>query len=70
MVTTDGLTTSHPSFAAAAQHLAVTIGDEATVDEGIKIVEFGEEDGILLTQTWTSRMIGREICWSTESPLQ
>ena len=70
MVSIDDLTTSHPSFAGAAQHLAVTIGDVATVDRKIQIVEFSEEDGILLTQTWTSRMIGREICWSTESPLQ
>ena len=70
MVSIDGLTTSHPSFAAAAQHLAVTIGDAATVDEGIKIVEFSEEDGIVLTQNWTPSMIGREIAWNTANPLR
>ena len=48
----------------------MTIGDEATVDEGIKIVEFGEEDGILLTQNWTPAMFGREIAWYTDNPLR
>ena len=67
MVTLAGHTTSHQSFARAALHLATTIGDADTVERGIQIVEFTEDDGIVLTQSWTPRMIDGEIAWTTAS---
>lgn len=69
MVTLDDNTTTHRTFARAAQHLATTIGDTCTVERGIQIVEFSEADGILLSQVWTPRMIDGEIAWSAPSLL-
>ena len=67
LVTLGESTTSHRTFTRAALHLASTLGDADTVERGIQIVEFSEDDGIVLTQSWTPRMIDGEIAWTTAS---
>lgn len=67
MVTLDDHTTSHRSFGGAAQRLAGTIGDAETIERGVQIIEFSEDDGIVLTRTWTPRMIDGEIVWTDSS---
>lgn len=67
MVSLGDRTTAHRSFARAAQDLATTLGDDRTVECGAQIIEFSEDGGILLVQTWTAQMIDGEIAWSVAS---